>query len=605
MIVTVASLRWTHILLATLFIAIALSACSDEQDDSDSIAESTDPMPAATQPPTAYATPVLEVDASKPTAIATVTSTSATPVPKVRYADLYVAIRNGDAESVKYLLQAGADVNERNLVGDTPLQDAFRQGNLEIIELLVDAGADPYAEYPWGGGSVFSDAIEEGNLGVVRILANFGTGPVGNVLPFAIVKGNDEVVRILLEAGADPNATDIGLRTSLDIAITLDKTEVVRMLAHAGSDVNTIVSGRFSVGGEDMILGMAVKLGNLEIIRILVGAGADVFAKEPFGQSATEIAVSSGNAEIIEILKSAADQPRPPGRPGRLTAIPRGTDIDLSWQAPSEDGGSPVLGYRIEASEDDSNWEVLLADTGSDDTSYTHIGLEGAGTRYYRVSAINAAGIGQHVSATTEELCGGNENLRMAIISRQTTEVVQCVIRELGADVNATDDDGRPMLYWAILVSTSEVVQVLVDAGADVNTTDDNGEPMLLLAINVGDNPVELVKILVEAGADVNATDDRGYPILFWAIQKNNPEIVRLLVDAGADVDAKYDSDYPKPVLLKAIHEDNPEIVQILVEAGADVNATDDNHGKSMLYWAMLEENPEIVRILTEAGAKQ
>ena len=397
----------------------------------------------------------------------------ATPAPEVGYADLEAAIGNSDAERVRYLLQAGLDVTE--------------------------------------------------------------TGPVGNILPFAIVRGNDEVVRILLEAGADPNATDSGGRSSLELAITFDKTEVVRMLANAGADVNEIVSGRLSVGGEDTVLGWAVKAsGNLEIIRILVDAGADVLAKsEPFGQSTVEIAVERGNAEIIEILRSAADRARPPGSPGGLTAIPRGTDIDLSWRAPSEDGGSPVLGYRIEVSDDGSNWEVVVADTGSDDTGYTHTGPEGAGARHYRVSAINAAGVGQHVSATTEELCGMWESLHAAIVTLQAAPVVQCVIRELGADVNATDDDGLPVLYWAILVGTPEVVQVLVDAGADANATDNNGQPMLYSAILEG-SP-EIVRLLVEAGADVNATDaSQGLSMLRWAIVKDNPEIVRILTEAGA-----------------------------------------------------------------------
>ena len=135
-------------------------------------------------------------------------------------------------------------------------------------------------------------------------------------------------------------------------------------------------------------------------------------------------------------------------------------------------------------SEDGSNWEVLLADTGSDDISYVHSGLEGGSTRFYRVSAINTAGIGPQssISSAATELCGGRESLFRAITSGEA-ENVQCLIWELGADVNANDDQGNPPLFWAILEANPEIVQLLVEAGADVNATDERGNPPLFWAI--------------------------------------------------------------------------------------------------------------------------
>ena len=83
-----------------------------------------------------------------------------------------------------------------------------------------------------------------------------------------------------------------------------------------------------------------------------------------------------------------------PGTPTGLTATASGTQIDLAWTAPASDGGRAVTGYRIEVSEDGSagSWSDRVADTGNDDTSYSHTGLAVGDTRHYRVSAINAAG---------------------------------------------------------------------------------------------------------------------------------------------------------------------------------------------------------------------
>ena len=85
-----------------------------------------------------------------------------------------------------------------------------------------------------------------------------------------------------------------------------------------------------------------------------------------------------------------------PDKPTGLSAIPSGgNQIDLSWTAPSMDGGSAVTGYRIEVSTDGgTNWTDLVADTGSTDTTYSHTGLSAGDTRHYRVSAININGTG-------------------------------------------------------------------------------------------------------------------------------------------------------------------------------------------------------------------
>ena len=84
-----------------------------------------------------------------------------------------------------------------------------------------------------------------------------------------------------------------------------------------------------------------------------------------------------------------------PGAPGNLTATGNGqTRIDLSWSAPSSDGGARVTAYRIEVSTNRSSWSDLVSNTGSSATSYTHSGLTAGSTRHYRVSAINVAGTG-------------------------------------------------------------------------------------------------------------------------------------------------------------------------------------------------------------------
>ncbi|MXY79956.1 MAG: hypothetical protein F4Y94_09795, partial [Chloroflexi bacterium] len=92
-----------------------------------------------------------------------------------------------------------------------------------------------------------------------------------------------------------------------------------------------------------------------------------------------------------------------PEKPTALSARATGPSrIALAWTAPSTIGGSAIAGYRVEVSPDGSAWTVLVADTGSTDTTYAHTGFEARATRHYRVSALNGSGAGP-VSATATE----------------------------------------------------------------------------------------------------------------------------------------------------------------------------------------------------------
>ena len=75
-----------------------------------------------------------------------------------------------------------------------------------------------------------------------------------------------------------------------------------------------------------------------------------------------------------------------------------------------DDGGSPIIGYKIEVSPDgNANWTELVANTGNT-TTYAHIGLAVGTTRHYRVSAINSVGAGDPSNiddAITGPITGG------------------------------------------------------------------------------------------------------------------------------------------------------------------------------------------------------
>ena len=121
-------------------------------------------------------------------------------------------------------------------------------------------------------------------------------------------------------------------------------------------------------------------------------------------------------------------------------------------------------------------------------------------------------------------------------------------------------------LYRAVWTGDVEEVRKLVVQGADVNAIDEDGDPLLREAVWRGH--VEVVQALINAGADVDARDSEGDPILSEAVWRGHTEIARILVDAGADVSARRADG--ESLLYVARWRGHTEIEELLVEAGAE-----------------------------------
>lgn len=65
---------------------------------------------------------------------------------KQRVAPIHAAAAVGDLDTMRLLLERGADPNARQEQGYTALHEAARKGSMEMAKLLMERGADPHVK---------------------------------------------------------------------------------------------------------------------------------------------------------------------------------------------------------------------------------------------------------------------------------------------------------------------------------------------------------------------------------------------------------------------------------------------------------------------------
>ncbi|XP_077777034.1 cyclin-dependent kinase 4 inhibitor B isoform X2 [Podarcis muralis] len=87
--------------------------------------------------------------------------------------ELANAAARGDLETLRRLLDGGADPNAVNRFGRAPIQ-VMRMGDPRVAELLLRWGADPNVPDPSTGSCPAHDAAREGFLDTLRVLRSGG-----------------------------------------------------------------------------------------------------------------------------------------------------------------------------------------------------------------------------------------------------------------------------------------------------------------------------------------------------------------------------------------------------------------------------------------------
>jgi ankyrin len=223
---------------------------------------------------------------------------------------LMFAAREGDVESARLLVNAGADVNAIAGDGKDALGLAIFNGNYEFASFLVDSKSNVNRADTQGFTPLFW-AVDRRNM---ETAPNF---------PWMITTDPLPLIKKLLDAGANPNALvnntprarmragspRIVFATALMRAAFSADLELVKLLLSHGADPKIISSD-----GETMVeaaAGLGFIQGyskgrsaaeRLDVVKLFVGLGADVNQADDYGITPLMVAGNMGDTAIIQYL---------------------------------------------------------------------------------------------------------------------------------------------------------------------------------------------------------------------------------------------------------------------------------------------------------------
>ncbi|CAH0015525.1 unnamed protein product [Clonostachys rhizophaga] len=498
---------------------------------------------------------------------------------------LIEAVKVQDVESVRLLLLFGADPNETDREGMTPLALAVEKTLLGAAVTLLKYGADPNMKAGMDQDSPVARAIQSNKVSLAHLLLMYG-GDVtqlnseGNTMLISAVnkKTPRQFIALLLGYGANPNEKSREGKTVLFEAITSARDDIVSCLLENEANPN--------LPGPKHMLWPATY--QSPCLQLLLKHGAD-YKKAP---GIMELAASVNNIESVRILLKAGVDPNAK-KDGTYTPLctsirDNRPDIFHLLLNNGADPNTPALEYPC--------FKCI-----------TH-------NRLQFLPALVAA--------------GGNLNSPKGIletaVAQNYMEAVLWLLDQ-GLDPNERNSKGHSPLTTAIRDNRVELVDLLIMRGADPNKRGEDwpvcmavrNPPILKRILNVLAEPrafkgvieravaadqLESVKLLLAAGVSVEDKNGGVFSPLTTALRENHRDIVRFLVDpngGGADVNAPGEH-LPVVKALRRFHGEDSVMLEVLLEHGADPNKM--YRGWNGIFQAVENGELEVLQILKDKG---
>ncbi len=519
---------------------------------------------------------------------------------------LVLAARYGQSKDVSYLLDGGMAVDARDAYGNTALIAAASNGQAEIVALLLARGAEINAT---------------NNEELTALMA-------------AAVKGYFELAHKLIGLGAEVNAKNNDAETALSMAVKYGHYKAVKVLLKGGANPNLANSLPANVSNSGYTPLMYTATSGLArqpvdwaaMAQLLTANGADPNLSSRHGDVALNLARSSGNAEVVEVLKQAGAKDdkvyvgmnldetllKAAGLGDYIKVkqvLANGANPDFS----GKNGVTPLLAAAYAGSS--ASLKMLIA--ADVDVNFVPSGL-----RQFALSKSHAP---LNQLELMEAASRGETALNAAVRQGHLKEAY--FLLSNGARIDLANRHGETPLFVAVAAGNMEMVKMLLENGADPNSIEqDNRRNRLALAKHaMGKNSVlitavqkgylAVVKLLVEAGADVDYRGFMGETAIYVAVENGRRKQLQYLLDAKADVNIVSLAGISP--LMEAARLGNKRILADLLIAGADVNvierpelgyASDTQGGSSSgmtaLMLAARGGHDDVIEQLLQAGVE-
>lgn len=545
---------------------------------------------------------------------------------------------------LRYLVEAGADVNRPGLGGVPPTFWLAAWNDVELLRRLAEEKKATLGGRLNDGGTMLHLAAGKSGVDVVRFLLDRGAeldarmkDGATPILYAAAFNPDPAVFELLLEKGANLDLTGKDGLTILHAAARNKNLEPARILLKRNVNVNApLPEGTFE--GETP-LHWACLFASDEMIRLLVAHGADVNAQSEDGRTALFRAASRQSVETVRFLldhggevNAAAtyilgtnimpihEAVKSPDSEVLRLLIERGAEVNAV--AEGSRMGTPLYNAVAKIGGTSKPVRILLqhgADQrigGKEGKTPLHFVAKNSENEYLTLllEALpkddrNAVDLRDKQGRTPLHLAAEGEPHRSWPSGEAKVETIRLLL-DHGADINAETKRGETPFTLAVRNSNSAVLRYLIERKAKP-PKDESVKKRLLFEAAANDSDTKTLEALLGLGWSATIRDENGRTLLFEAAKKQNLETIRLLCRLGLKVEDRDLSG--RTPLHDAVSTDSAktETVRLLLELGADADAVDKT-GASPLHAAVSWDytpyefsSPEaVLRLLVDSGAK-